>query len=68
VEESQLDRGQMVDHSVYVQVWSEGNETWLEGMVFAGRLSLVSDEKEDVQCFGLCPCPLISYHFNSNQP
>ena len=27
VEESRLERGQMVDHSVYVQVWSEGSET-----------------------------------------
>ena len=27
VEESRLERGQMVDHSVYVRVWSEGSET-----------------------------------------
>jgi hypothetical protein len=27
VEEIRLERGQMVDHSVYVQVWSEGSET-----------------------------------------
>jgi hypothetical protein len=51
VEESRLERGQMVDHSVYVQVWSEGSETWPEVMVFAGGLSSVSDEEEDAQCF-----------------
>jgi len=54
VEESRLERGQMVDHSVYVQVWYEGSETWLEVMVFAGGLSSVSDEEEDAQCFWNC--------------
>ena len=51
VEESRLERGQMVDHSVYVQVWSEGSETWPEVMVSAGGLSSLSDEEEDAQCF-----------------
>ena len=39
----------MVDHSVYVQVWFEGSETWPEGMVSAGELSPASDE--DAWCF-----------------